>query len=70
MNELYEFVKEFARNNGTVTAYRADGTPTLVRDGEPDIIKIVELDADWFQFQGRRYTRPQFMKLIDWPPPR
>ena len=64
MNEFFKAAREFARVNGDVTVYKTNGTPTLLKDGEPDIVRTVELDADVFEFKGQKYSRAQFLKLI------
>jgi hypothetical protein len=64
MNNFYEAAREFARVNGDVLVYKTNGTPTLLKDGEPDIIRTVEMDADVFEFAGKKYSRAQFVQLV------
>ena len=70
MNDFYKAAREFARVNGDVMIHKANGTPALLKDGGPDIVRMVELDADVFEFQGKRYSRAQFVKLVYGSSPR
>jgi len=60
----YEEVREFIRQDGDVTAYTTSGRATPLRDGERGAAGMVELWADIFEFQGKRYSRVQFHRLI------
>jgi hypothetical protein len=60
----YEDAHEFVRKHGAVTAYTTSGRATPLRDGEQDVVAMVELHADIFEFGGKRYSRAQFEHLV------
>jgi|HubBroStandDraft_2_1064218.scaffolds.fasta_scaffold03304_5 uncharacterized OB-fold protein len=60
----YEDAREFVRKCGNVTAYTTSGMATALRDGEPDVVAVVELYADVFEFNGKKYSRPEFERLV------
>jgi hypothetical protein len=65
MSLKYEDAREFARKNGKVTACTASGMATLLQDGEPDVVAMVELYADIFEFSGKKHSRTQFENLVN-----
>lgn len=60
----YDSLRQFVNGHDDVQMYAPQGIAVILKSGNTDIHKMIET-ADTFVFQGKKYTRAEFEKLLD-----